>query len=68
MENPTVNGNFAVCTKEKQHPASKAQPWKKHWPPQNEATAGEEHGTQKGAMLQQDGSNKGIARLQRPLH
>ncbi len=67
MENPTVNGNFSAASLE-QTSDSKAQPWKKHWPPQTEATVGEEHGTQKGAVLQQDGSNAIIARLPRALN
>jgi hypothetical protein len=68
MENPTVNGNLPVSPNGQQKPDSKAQPWKKHWPPHNEATAGDEHGTQKGVILEQDGSNGVIARLQRSLH
>ena len=41
----------------------KAQPWKQHWPPRTEATAGEKHGSQKGAVLELDGGNGYIARL-----
>jgi hypothetical protein len=68
MEDPTVNGNFPESPHEQQTTDHKAQPWKKHWPPQTEASAGEAHGTQKGAVMQGDGQNAVLARLPRPLN
>lgn len=35
----------------------KAQPWKKAWPPQTKATAGEKHGYAKGEQLEVGGTS-----------
>lgn len=66
MEKATANHNVMAASKQPQCDF-KVQPWKKHWPPQTEATKGEEHGALKGVMLEQDGTNGAIARLHRAL-
>lgn len=66
MEKATKPCSLSV-DREGQSPAFKTQPWKQHWPPQTKAAVGEEHGAEKGVMLEQDGTSNGMARHPRPV-